>query len=249
VVYLCRHKEDGKLYAVKVLKKADVRRKNQFKYVKAERAIMATVDCPFVVKLICSFQTRANLYLVMEYVQGGDCYTLLQELGALPEDWARQYMAEMVLALDYLHTKRIIHRDLKPDNILINADGHLKLTDFGLSDMGLMDKSESVLATPTTPACMTPARPRSPVRRLERFDRSPIRRQDLTQWQEASEWSDWSKRNGYTAAALTSPRRKSGEHDEDVLASVDAMDAAHGLLPGLLSPRSESYSLNPTPKP
>ena len=61
-----------------VLKKADIRRKNQFKYVKAERAIMATVDCPFVVKLICSFQTRANLYLVMEYVQGGDCYTLLQ---------------------------------------------------------------------------------------------------------------------------------------------------------------------------
>jgi len=63
-----------------VLKKADIRRKNQFKYVKAERAIMATVDCPFVVKLICSFQTRANLYLVMEYVQGGDCYTLLQVL-------------------------------------------------------------------------------------------------------------------------------------------------------------------------
>jgi len=76
-----------------------------------------------------------------------------------------QYMAEMVLALEHLHNKRIVHRDLKPDNILINADGHLKLTDFGLSDMGLMDKSESVLATPTTPACMTPARPRSPARR------------------------------------------------------------------------------------
>jgi len=74
-------------------------------------------------------------------------------------------MAEMVLALEHLHNKRIVHRDLKPDNILINADGHLKLTDFGLSDMGLMDKSESVLATPTTPACMTPARPRSPARR------------------------------------------------------------------------------------
>jgi serine/threonine protein kinase len=61
---------------------------------------------------------------------------LLQEIGALPEDWARQYMAEMVLALEYLHNKRIVHRDLKPDNILINTDGHLKLTDFGLSNMG-----------------------------------------------------------------------------------------------------------------
>ncbi|EKX34402.1 hypothetical protein GUITHDRAFT_56792, partial [Guillardia theta CCMP2712] len=163
VVYLCRHKLDGQLYAVKVLKKADVRRKNQFKYVKAEKTIMAAVDCPFVVKLICSFQTRENLYLVMEYVQGGDCYTLLQGIGSLSEEWARQYMAEMVLALEYLHNKRIIHRDLKPDNILINSDGHLKLTDFGLSDMGLMDKSElSVLATPTTPAGMTPARLRSP---------------------------------------------------------------------------------------
>ena len=70
--------------------------------------------------------------------QGGDCYTLLQEIGALPEDWARQYMAEMVLALEYLHIKRIVHRDLKPDNILINADGHLKLTDFGLSNMGIL---------------------------------------------------------------------------------------------------------------
>ena len=244
VVYLCRHKEDGKLYAVKVLKKADIRRKNQFKYVKAERAIMATVDCPFVVKLICSFQTRANLYLVMEYVQGGDCYTLLQELGALPEDWARQYMAEMVLALEHLHNKRIVHRDLKPDNILINADGHLKLTDFGLSDMGLMDKSESVLATPTTPACMTPAgRPRSPMRRLERNfdrgDRSPVRpRQDLSEWQE------WTQRQGYTAAALTSPRRGS----KDETPRIDLPDNGC-LLPGLLSPRRQGPVTKPAAAP
>ena len=237
VVYLCRHKEDGKLYAVKVLKKADIRRKNQFKYVKAERAIMATVDCPFVVKLICSFQTRANLYLVMEYVQGGDCYTLLQELGALTEDWARQYMAEMVLALEHLHGKRIVHRDLKPDNILINADGHLKLTDFGLSDMGLMDKSESVLATPTTPACMTPARPRSPLRRADRNqdrnERSPVRpRQDLSEWQE------WTHRQGYAAAALTSPRRS--KEDAPRLDFAGIAEDSGGLLPGLLSPRRQA---------
>ena len=244
IVYLCRHKADGQLYAVKVLKKADIRRKNQFKYVKAERAIMASVDCSFVVKLICSFQTRANLYLVMEYIQGGDCYTLLQELGALPEDWARQYMAEMVLALEYLHNKRIIHRDLKPDNILINADGHLKLTDFGLSDMGLMDKSETVLATPTTPAMLTPARPRSPTRRSERLaeradrggdraDRSPIR-----PLQDLSEWQEFEKHTSYSAAALTSPRRP---HNQD--AGGAQWEAPGGItdsgvmLRGLLSPR------------
>ena len=149
VAYLCRHKKNNEYYAVKVLSKADVRRKNQFRCVNAEKSIMAVVDCPFVVHLYCSFQSRDSLYLVMEYVQGGDCYSLLQEIGALPEDWARQYMAEIVVALEYLHNKSIIHRDIKPDNILINRDGHLKLTDFGLSHMGLMDKSErSVFATP-----------------------------------------------------------------------------------------------------
>ena len=243
VVYLCRHKGDGELYAVKVLKKADVRRKNNFKFVRNEKTIMAAVDCPFVVKLICSFQSRECLYLVMEYVQGGDCYTLLQGIGALPEDWARQYMAEMVLALEHLHNKRIVHRDLKPDNILINADGHLKLTDFGLSDMGLMDKSElSVFATPTTPSIPMNGRMRSPRRGGAsptrggewRRGESPSRRPMSPERRPGSP----SRRPGSPSRRPTSPSR----------ASLDfgAIESEDLLAPRISPRRSRSRSGGPS---
>ena len=78
-----------------------------------------------------SFTSRDNLYIVMEYLNGGDCYSLLRNLGALEESVARQYVAEAILALEYCHTQGIVHRDLKPDNLLIASNGHIKLTDFG----------------------------------------------------------------------------------------------------------------------
>lgn len=95
-------------------------------------------DNPFVVSMCCSFETKKHLCLVMEYVEGGDCATLLKNIGPLPADMARFYFAETVLAVEYLHSYGIVHRDLKPDNLLITALGHIKLTDFGLSKMGLM---------------------------------------------------------------------------------------------------------------
>lgn len=79
--------------------------------------------------------------MVMEYLPGGDCFSLLRSLVALPEHMTRQYIAETVLALEYLHKNGIVHRDLKPDNMLITGEGHIKLTDFGLSRMGLMDST------------------------------------------------------------------------------------------------------------
>ncbi|KAG7231756.1 hypothetical protein INR49_010412 [Caranx melampygus] len=88
--------------------------------------------------MFCSFETRRHLCMVMEYVEGGDCATLLKNIGALPVDMARMYFAETVLALEYLHNYGIVHRDLKPDNLLITSMGHIKLTDFGLSKIGLM---------------------------------------------------------------------------------------------------------------
>uniref|UniRef100_A0A183DWW2 non-specific serine/threonine protein kinase n=1 Tax=Gongylonema pulchrum TaxID=637853 RepID=A0A183DWW2_9BILA len=107
----------------------------------AERDILTFTDNPFVVSFYGSFETRHHLCMLMEYVEGGDCAALLKKAGTLPLDTARLYIAETVLAIDYLHSYGIVHRDLKPDNLLITAMGHIKLTDFGLSKIGLMNRA------------------------------------------------------------------------------------------------------------
>ncbi|KAJ2691435.1 rim15, signal transduction response regulator [Coemansia sp. RSA 1285] len=141
-VYLAKKRTTGEYYAIKVLRKADMIAKNQISNVKAERAIMmAQTGSPFVVRLLYTFQSRTNLYLVMEYLNGGDCASLLKSIGTLPEDWARQYLAEVVLGIQDLHARDVVHRDLKPDNLLIDSEGHLKLTDFGLSKLGFLGRS------------------------------------------------------------------------------------------------------------
>jgi len=152
-VFLARKKATGDYYAIKVLKKADMIAKNQITNVKAERMIlMKQAESPFVAKLYFTFQSKENLYLVMEYLNGGDCAALIKSLGALPEEWTRQYIAEVVLGLEYLHQRGVVHRDLKPDNLLIDQHGHLKLTDFGLSRIGLLGRQtrESQIGRPYT---------------------------------------------------------------------------------------------------
>ncbi|CAH1775457.1 unnamed protein product [Owenia fusiformis] len=138
-VYLVRHKETRQRYAMKRMLKHNLILRNQVDQVFAERDILTFTDNPFVVSLYCSFETKKYLCMVLEYVQGGDCATLLKNMGPLPLDMARMYFAETVLALEYLHNYGIVHRDLKPDNLLITSEGHIKLTDFGLSKMGLMN--------------------------------------------------------------------------------------------------------------
>ncbi|CBI19674.3 unnamed protein product, partial [Vitis vinifera] len=140
-VFLARKRTTGDLFAIKVLKKLDMIRKNDIERILAERNILITVRNPFVVRFFYSFTCRDNVYLVMEYLNGGDLYSLLRKLGCLEEDVARIYIAELVLALEYLHSLGIVHRDLKPDNILIAHDGHIKLTDFGLSKIGLINST------------------------------------------------------------------------------------------------------------
>ncbi|CAN1126932.1 Probable serine/threonine protein kinase IRE4 [Linum perenne] len=140
-VFLARKRTTGDLFAIKVLKKVDMWRKNDVERILAERNILITVRNPFVVRFFYSFTCRDNLYLVMEYLNGGDLYSLLRKVGCLEEDVARIYIAELVLALEYLHSLGIVHRDLKPDNILIAHDGHIKLTDFGLSKIGLLNNT------------------------------------------------------------------------------------------------------------
>ncbi|KAI7830233.1 hypothetical protein BC939DRAFT_407070 [Gamsiella multidivaricata] len=140
-VFLAKKRATGDYYAVKVLKKSDMVAKNQVTNVKAERLIlMNQTDSPFVVNLYFSFQSKDYLYLVMEYLNGGDCMALIKAIVRLPEDWARNYLAEVVLGLEYLHNAGIVHRDLKPDNLLIDQNGHLKLTDFGLSRVGFLGR-------------------------------------------------------------------------------------------------------------
>ncbi|XP_026869531.2 microtubule-associated serine/threonine-protein kinase 1 isoform X3 [Electrophorus electricus] len=138
-VYLVRHRETRQRFAMKKINKQNLLLRNQVQQAFVERDILTFAENPFVVSMFCSFETRRHLCMVMEYVEGGDCATLLKNIGALPVEMARMYFAETVLALEYLHNYGIVHRDLKPDNLLITSMGHIKLTDFGLSKMGLMN--------------------------------------------------------------------------------------------------------------
>ncbi|XP_058146521.1 microtubule-associated serine/threonine-protein kinase 1 isoform X2 [Dasypus novemcinctus] len=137
-VYLVRHRDTRQRFAMKKINKQNLILRNQIQQAFVERDILTFAENPFVVGMLCSFETRRHLCMVMEYVEGGDCATLLKNIGALPVEMARLYFAETVLALEYLHNYGIVHRDLKPDNLLITSMGHIKLTDFGLSKMGLM---------------------------------------------------------------------------------------------------------------
>ncbi|RDL38390.1 putative Serine kinase cek1 [Venustampulla echinocandica] len=149
-VYLAKKRSTGDYYAIKVLKKADMVAKNQVTNVKAERAIMMWQgESDFVAKLYWTFSSKDYLYLVMEYLNGGDCASLIKVLGGLPEDWAKKYLGEVILGVEHLHNRGIVHRDLKPDNLLIDQKGHLKLTDFGLSRMGLIGRQKRVLNSTT----------------------------------------------------------------------------------------------------
>ncbi|XP_031433130.1 microtubule-associated serine/threonine-protein kinase 4 isoform X4 [Clupea harengus] len=143
-VYLVRHRETKQRFAMKKINKQNLILRNQIQQAFVERDILTFAENPFVVSMYCSFETRRHLCMVMEYVEGGDCATLLKNMGPLPVDMARMYFAETVLALEYLHNYGIVHRDLKPDNLLVTSMGHIKLTDFGLSKVGLMNMTTNL---------------------------------------------------------------------------------------------------------
>lgn len=131
-VRIVREKTTNKIMAMKKLKKAEMLRRGQVEHVKAERNVLAEVHNPYIVKLFYSFQDEEHLYLVMEYLPGGDVMTLLMRKDILSEEETRFYMAETVLAIEAIHKHNYIHRDIKPDNLLLDARGHVKLSDFGL---------------------------------------------------------------------------------------------------------------------
>lgn len=131
-VRVCRQISTGDIVAIKKMRKEDMLNKNQLMHVRTEKEIM-TASNPWIVKLKYSFQDDYYLYLVMEFLPGGDLMNLLMKKEVLTEDEARFYTAEMILAVDSVHKLNCIHRDLKPDNILIDKNGHCKLADFGCS--------------------------------------------------------------------------------------------------------------------
>lgn len=131
-VRLCREKKSGNIYAMKKLKKSEMLIRGQVEHVRAERNLLAEVASHCIVKLYYSFQDAEYLYLVMEYLPGGDMMTLLMREDTLSESVAKFYIAQSVLAIESIHKHNYIHRDIKPDNLLLDKNGHMKLSDFGL---------------------------------------------------------------------------------------------------------------------
>lgn len=175
-VYLAVRKTTKKHFALKVMKKQDVRSKNMMDQVVAERdALAISSKSPFVVQLYYSFQSNDKIFLVMEYMIGGDVKSLLHNLGFFDEEMALFYVAEVTLALEYLHSHSIIHRDIKPDNMLVSSLGHIKLTDFGLSYFTSSRKPNfhDLINTPSTQFNSTS-------RRTTIFWRTPGQLQSLT---------------------------------------------------------------------
>jgi protein-serine/threonine kinase len=156
-VHLVRKKQDGRTYALKRLFKAHMILTVQHAQAHAERDALAECDSEWVVRLHRAFQDNTSLYLLMDYIPGGDLAGLRRHHGRLREDAAAFYAAELVMAIEAVHTLGYIHRDIKPDNILIDADGHLKLADFGLAKSDREQHGSNYYA-----ALLMPCVPKSP---------------------------------------------------------------------------------------
>ena len=132
-VLLVRKNSDEEYFAMKVLKKREITERSEENHIISERQILENCKSPFIVQLKYAFQTPRKLYMVMEFMAGGELFFHLSKLRRFNEEIARFYISEVIIGLEYLHKQDIIYRDLKPENILLGLDGHIKLTDFGLS--------------------------------------------------------------------------------------------------------------------
>ena len=148
-VYLVRYNKNKQIYAMKVYIKSDIREKNQENNTKSERNLMTQINFPFIVSVKFAFQTESKLFLVQEFIQGGDLFFHMHSCKKFSNEKAKFYAVEIILAIEYLHNNNMIYRDLKPENILIANDGHIKLTDFGLSKMveSINNKSYTICGT------------------------------------------------------------------------------------------------------
>jgi len=128
-----RFLRDKQIYALKSLKKSKLYEEKDLQYTKSERKILALLNHPFIIKLRFAFQNLKKLYFVMDYYNGGELFYHMKRQEIFTESEAKFYISQVVLAIEFLHSKKIIYRDLKPENIILDKYGYIKLTDFGLA--------------------------------------------------------------------------------------------------------------------
>ena len=149
-VYLVLNKFNNKIYSMKKLNKPFIKRNKQEQHIINERILLSKMNNPFLVKLFCCFQDKEYLYFIMEFIQGGELFFHLHREIRFDDEKTRFYIAELILVLNFLHRNKIIYRDIKPENILLDIEGHIKLTDFGLSRLcsGNDEKAFTICGTP-----------------------------------------------------------------------------------------------------
>lgn len=151
-----RKKDNGKIYAMKVLNKKNILENNELEHTRTEKNILQKLAHPFLVNLNYSFQTPDKLYFIMDYINGGELFYHLQKEHKFTPERVKFYCAEIVLGLEYLHNSSIIYRDLKPENILLTEDGHICMTDFGISKEGLAASDDRTATFCGTPEYLAP---------------------------------------------------------------------------------------------
>ena len=148
-VRLCKQKKTGNVYVMKILKKNDIIKQKQVDHVYSEFNILSGLKHPFIVQLLgYNFEDPKYIYFIMEYIQGGELFSLLRSKGTFPFSQTKFYIAHIITIFEYLHSKNIVYRDLKPENILINKNGYLKLTDFGFAKILENEKTYTLCGTP-----------------------------------------------------------------------------------------------------
>jgi len=155
-VFLVREIKTTEMFALKVLRKDNIIKRNQVEHTRTERSVLGYVDHPFIVGLKMAFQSKDKLYFVLDYCAGGELFFHLSKIGKFSESRAAFYAAEIVLALEYIHQLDIVYRDLKPENVLLDARGHVRLTDFGLSKEGITNSSSGANSFCGTPEYLAP---------------------------------------------------------------------------------------------
>lgn len=149
-VLLVKKNDDNTVLAMKVLKKKHMIKRNQVEHTKTERSILELIKHPFIIQLRYAFQTQVKLYFVVDYCPGGELFFHIQKVERFNEEAGKFYAAQIVLAIEHLHSNNIIYRDLKPENVLVDKDGYIKVTDFGLSKQNILDNhsTNSFCGTP-----------------------------------------------------------------------------------------------------